>query len=405
MLTTIIPSILPYPRYILLILLLGNIILFSGFRGKIYIGQSIQFNIIVFFWFIYFILTVVDTLTISSFKESHLLSLSGQLIIIPLLFICLNNYTNTYGFNSVVRIYVLVCFVISVFGITAWLLITFTVVDPTSWFVNIGEITAGRVPKREDGFHVAPFYLGLVQYKESADFTLLNFPMRLFRLSGFSAESQQAAFFMAPSIFLVRPAFKSRPKYKSIIFFTIALFLILTFSLTLYLVMPVLMLIYYLSKFKLVHLTLLVTIIVLIISFYMDLFGIKANQTDLVSNKLAEGIVTYDRSRLLLGIFRTDTLLSPGFSSEGYAGAIYYFSFYSIWLLMFILSLNLIFSKMKYKEVGFSVLYISIHLLKGAGPTIMNWPFFFFIIWLLGYVYKINNVRRDTKYSSKFKMV
>jgi len=99
----------------------------------------------------------------------------------------------------------------------------------------------------------------------------------------------------------------------------------------------------------------------------MGIFGINANHTDLVSNKLSGGIVTYNRSRLLPGIFRTDTLLSPSFSSQGYAGAIYYLSFYSIWLLRIILSLKLIFSKIKYKEFGFSVLYIPIHLLKGAG--------------------------------------
>ena len=392
-LTTIIPSILPYPRYILFILLLGNIFLLSGFRGKINIGQSTQFKIIMFFWFIYFILIVVDTITSSSFKESHILSLSGQLIIIPLLFICLNNYTNIYGFNSVVRIYVLTCFTISVFGITAWSMITFSVVDPNEWYVNIGSITSGRVPYRVDGFHVAPFYLALVQYIESAEFTLLNIPQRLFRLSGHSAESQQAAFFMGPSIFLVGFAFNSRQKYKLIIFYTIALFLILTFSLTLYLAMTVLMLLHYIRKLKVVQFLIALTIILILSSFYMGLLDTAVNRTDLIANKLSGGgLISLDREQLLLGIIRTDTFLLPGFSSQGYAGFIYYLSFYSIWILIVIFSLKLVFSKMRYREVGFSVLYLSIHLLKGAGPTIMLWPFFFFIIWLLGYVYKENNV-------------
>jgi hypothetical protein len=385
---SIIPSLLPHPRYIALCLLLGSILLSFRNKTKFNIGQSIEFKIVMLAWLVFYVLSSTANLLTSDVDELALLSIIGQFLIFIFLFILLNEYCDLYGFQKLLRLYVTVCFLIAVPGVISWTLITFGLVEPTVWFVNIGELAPGRFPMRAFDFHVAPYYLSLVQYHESAKFTLFNIPLQLYRLSGISSESQYAALLVAPSLFLVLPAFQNSRLLKMIILICISAFVICTLSFTAYLIMFTLLLLYFIktNNFKLIFLWLVS--LLFLYYFYIITSGTSSFGTDLFLHKIGSIELPPGAKPLIEGIFKTNTIIVPSFGKSDYAGFFQYLYFFLMLACVMFFSLRLIFSNRQYWQVGFSVLYISIHFLKGMGPHITFWPFFLFFVSLLGYAYR-----------------
>ena len=397
--TTIIPSLLPHPKYLLYFSLLGYFLIVQFRGGKLYILQSQQFRCVASLWLLFYASEYLTFCLHGPDSISDIFGFFGiSAVLLPLL-IVLSTYEKLYGFQSLLRLYVGLCFVISVPGIIAWALITFDLVTPHAWFVNIGHLTDGKFPIRGAHFHSAPYYLSLVQYYESALFTLFNIPYQLYRLAGFSSESQYAALLVAPSLFLIYPAIK-KLVVRRIIFITVLTFLICTFSATLFSIMFLLSFLYLLRQRNIGLIFLWICASIILIFFYASHTVTSGDTTQdlLVSKYIGEMTSASNTYRFMAGIFNTDTLFYPGFGQytlRQYAGFFPYVSFYAVIFTVAFIALKLIFSNNEYWQIGFSALYLIIHCLKGMGPFILTWPFFGFIIWLLCFSFKFPNRKRS----------
>ena len=148
-----------------------------------------------------------------------------------------------------------------------------------------------------------------------------------------------------------------------------------------------------------------IAIVVSLFSFYYGNRDIS--ETDLLMHKyrsgIAEGTWPHKVEALIKGIYKTDTLIFQEANSK-YNTFFVYASYYTLMISSALFAIRLIFSRRPHWYVGFSVLYILIHFMKGMGTVIIYWPFFLFIISLMGYAYQTRSKEDSTFLSGERKM-
>ncbi len=106
------------------------------------------------------------------------------------------------------ELYTNLVFVMALFGVTAWVLINFNIVDPEYWKFNLSQATMGKESKdSEFDMYSFPYYLGLIL---TGSYKYKLFGFEFYRASGFTNEPNSGAFFVTPALFYLLTINKKR---------------------------------------------------------------------------------------------------------------------------------------------------------------------------------------------------
>ena len=358
----IIPSLFPAPAYINIA---GMILILSIYLS---FDRIISFNS-------KFILYVVLYLSISCMLayDDGIKNLFKQFLTLGLLAIVFKG-SNRAQHIKLLKGYVIFCFIMSVSGTLASLLVNLEFISLDDFKVSLTDLTNRKFIWDEDlefGF-TAPYGLGLVLTKGSSLYYFLGIPF--YRSAGWSYEPTFAAFFVTPALILllIEELFTKRTRFVfglGIIFFLICCFSVASMAalLVLYLIYSVINHSTQLWKKILIFLILIISG-----SYLFDTYNsFKESQlgVDIIESKLTESSLSS------INIF----MLTNSFEELKFLISILLYV-----CLILSLSLRSITKKGLVKGFGLIMTYFVIHSAKGSWyhTMTMNICFIFFLFLL-----------------------
>ena len=358
----IIPSLFPAPAYINVA---GIILILSIYLS---FDRIISFDS----KFILYIVLYISISCMLAYSDG-IQNLFKQFLTLGLLAIVFKG-SNRAQHIKLLKVYVIFCFLMSISGTLASLLVNLEFISLDEFKVSLTDLTNRKFIWDEDlefGF-TAPYGLGLVLTKGSSLYYFLGTPF--YRSAGWSYEPTFAAFFVTPALILVltEELFTKRMRFffvLGIIFFLICCFSVASMAalLVLYLIYSVM------NKSKRSWKNIIILFIITIAGFYLvDSYNsLKASQPgiDIIESKLT------DSSLSSLNIF----VLTNSFQELKYLISILIY-------VCLILSLSLPAFKDNglSKSFGLIMTYFVIHSAKGSWyhTMTMNICFIFFLFLL-----------------------
>ena len=279
-----------------------------------------------------------------------------------------------------IRTYIYFCFFMSFCSIIAISLLYSGVVDSSSNYINISELTGGAF-NRDDGSensYIFPYNLGLI-LTGGGKLNLLGFSF--FRISGWAHEPTSATLFVAPAIILLlHSKVISKTFYRISALIVIVFFWFFAMSLGSVLAFSILYFMYILSflftkiyplKFSTI-LTFSVMILMLAGVFYFD----ELLDSSLIASKIDFSSETFQSAMSRLTFFMPETAITQANS----------FSFIFIYLMMFFFFANIahsFFIEKEFNPYALVLLYILIHSMKGSQDSVFLLTFCFFWFYVL----------------------
>jgi len=340
------------------------------------------------------IFALINSLLMGNF-EIKLMRITGIFILfLVMLSLIWGNIIRNKGYEGglkyILRPYVYLSLYISITGIIAWILLTFDIIQLENCLYDMNMITEVSTPNKY--LFAFPFKLNFAEICIGSK--LLSY--QLFRMSGLSMEPHQAGLFIAPSLFIIHYLYNTYSLVKLLSSFIIGLFLLLTFSPTVVVILFICAILYGIMRRN--HLIILLLIIG--VSILLIIFPIVMTHSSLIPfTQTREGSyqqwlnsINEIKNISLFGFFgdgKLEPVFSPVTVGEGFGlgGLILLYIHFII-----VVSICLYYLFKRYAIIGLCPIYIILHFHKGVQ---IDSPFYIYILFTTVVYYVLSFLRYD----------
>ncbi|QKF81107.1 hypothetical protein AEBR_0599 [Halarcobacter ebronensis] len=370
-----------HPTIVNIALMLAILLVFSRLKKTRIAFPITTINLLFFSFFFLLIFENINAVVSMDFPSMTFNTkiILNAMTILVVLFSMKYIYEKEKILDLILKPYIYLVIIMSIFSFVAFILIISNSVDLTAWIVDKSLVRG--IDNDPRGIYSFPLYLSLLDIDSNNSFTIFGLPT--LKLSSWCKEPQQFAFLASPVIFLIHLI---NIKRKVLFQFFIIFAVILTSSLTAYIILLMIFILYTLFKskfsFKVIGLVFIVFSTIWLVDYIENTTFEKSIFNKFTSSTGLQSIGIHHKMLISENFIGTSI---SGFNtnyddSEGsFITSILYYSFVGIILVLAMRLIILNKNKERYL-LGFTLLYFIVHFTKSTSYLYITFVFYILFI-------------------------